>query len=553
MYKNKVANQLNWIAGTTLFLVTIIITPNTNLDPINLPKLWVLSIFGFSILAILMCDLKLLTRKINIPYLIAALALPFFMGISMLFSNSPLNTQFFGTYARNTGLLTYFSLACIFLGLAIGTNSSLKKPFLFAVIGAVATNIIYGLIQSLGLDWINWNSVYSPVFGTFGNPDFVSAFLGFTSAFGFTYLLLGENSIFVRMVSGTSILLSLMVIYNSKAVQGLVVMTLVAVSVLFFVLNSLINSYLIKLLYLVFVGFFSILAILGTLQIGPLTNLLYRSSITQRGDYWHAGLNMLWSNPLTGVGLDSFGDWYRYFRSPEAADRFNGTVVSNSAHNLLLDIASTAGLIACASYILMIALAVKSCWHIIKSDRYSDPLFVSVFSAWIGYLAQSLISINNLALAIWGWVLPGFLIAMERWHKEGSTDYKIKGMTKIENRKINLSLISGLIIGAIVGFFPFKADVNFRNALESGEVTKLYTAARIWPTDPTRYLYAAKIFESNNMNDKAEELVRLAVEENPRSFESWKFLYDSSPIPRDKKLEILNKLKKLDPNNKYIK
>ena len=173
-------------------------------------------------------------------------------------------------------------------------------------------------------------------------------------------------------------------------------------------------SKIIQILYLIFIGLTTVLIIAGSLQSGPLSNLIYRSSITQRGDYWHAGFRMVSQNPIFGVGLDSYGDWYRFFRSPEAADRFRGSVVSNSAHNVFIDIAATAGISALIGYLLLITFAFRASWKYILANNELDPFFIGVFAAWIGYLAQSIISINNIGLGIWGWVLPGVLISWSR-------------------------------------------------------------------------------------------------------------------------------------------
>jgi O-antigen ligase len=45
----------------------------------------------------------------------------------------------------------------------------------------------------------------------------------------------------------------------------------------------------------------AILAILGMLQKGPLVSLLYKDSVSVRGYYWRAGIEMFKDSPLTGV------------------------------------------------------------------------------------------------------------------------------------------------------------------------------------------------------------------------------------------------------------
>ena len=91
-------------------------------------------------------------------------------------------------------------------------------------------------------------------------------------------------------------------------------------------------------------------------------------------------------------------------------------------------------------------------------------------------------------------MLPGLLIAMDRWQSEDKPKIKVAKTTDFTG----MAMIGGLVIGGVIGFFPFNADANFRHALESGDGNKIYAAAIKWPTDMSRILYASKIFESNN-------------------------------------------------------
>jgi hypothetical protein len=171
---------------------------------------------------------------------------------------------------------------------------------------------------------------------------------------------------------------------------------------------------------------------------------------------------------------------------------------------------------------------------------------------------QSAISINNIALGIWGWVLPGIVISMERWRREPG---KIESVIKKQKKAIvkgatdfsGMGLIAGLILGGTIGFLPFNSDANFRHALESGDGNNIEPAAKRWPTDAARLNYAAQIFDQNKLPDKAVELARDTVKLNPRNFDGWNYLYNSPLVSGDEKSEILDRLKVLDPHNPDLK
>jgi O-antigen ligase len=70
--------------------------------------------------------------------------------------------------------------------------------------------------------------------------------------------------------------------------------------------------------YVIVVAIGGVFALLGALQIGPLTKYIYKTSVSLRGEYWQAGWNMGSDHPLTGVGFDTYGDWYRRVRDTQA-------------------------------------------------------------------------------------------------------------------------------------------------------------------------------------------------------------------------------------------
>jgi O-antigen ligase len=59
--------------------------------------------------------------------------------------------------------------------------------------------------------------------------------------------------------------------------------------------------------------------------------------VSLRGEYWQAAWNMGNKFPLNGVGMDSYGDWYRLLRDDQALINPGPTIVTNAAHNVVLD------------------------------------------------------------------------------------------------------------------------------------------------------------------------------------------------------------------------
>jgi O-antigen ligase len=100
-----------------------------------------------------------------------------------------------------------------------------------------------------------------------------------------------------------------------------------------------------------FVGF--IFLLLGIFNMGPASKYIYETSVQVRGFYWEAAVRIIHQHPLLGVGFDGYGDWFNRARSAEAF-KYNSGVVSDSAHNIPLDIGASGGITLLLAYLLSI-------------------------------------------------------------------------------------------------------------------------------------------------------------------------------------------------------
>jgi O-antigen ligase len=159
------------------------------------------------------------------------------------------------------------------------------------------------------------------------------------------------------------------------------------------------------------IGF--IFSILGMLQIGPLQELLYKNSVSVRGYYWRAGIKMLQENLWFGVGLDNYGSFFKQYREVGYPLKYGYSLTSTNAHNVFIQHFATGGLLVGISYLLLTIFifwrGIKSIKHFQGDERFVRSVF---FIAWLAFQGQSLISIDNIGISIWGWVLGGVVVAL---------------------------------------------------------------------------------------------------------------------------------------------
>jgi hypothetical protein len=390
------------------FTVAVIFAVNPSWqDPVNKPKQLILLLFGIWALLGFMKN-PVLPKFSQSKFLFIVLGLwGLWQSVAFIFTDNKI-VGAFGASGRNTGYLTYLALTLIFLRLSSFDFMSYRMEFTKVL---AATSIIfatYGLLQYNGIDFIRYHNPYNPIIATVGNPDFASALMGILFALTFGFLFQSALSNGIRITLFLTSIELVVVVMLSNALQG---PTIIAISATIILLNQIrrYGSYLTFGLGL-FAVFAGIAGLMGTLNEGPLRKYLYKASVTFRGDYWRAGFQMMKHNLVFGVGLDRYGEGFRRYRDSVQVARHGPDLVANASHNVVLQFGATGGLALMVLYIFFIFLI--GAMGAVKIVKGASPFFVAIYAAWICYVAQSIISIDQIALATLGWVLSSMVVSM---------------------------------------------------------------------------------------------------------------------------------------------
>jgi len=541
-------------------VITIFIMSGSVTDPVNASKLLILGIVACGTLGVVFrFNLRSLIRTNRFTFI--ALTLFVLMAIASTASSElPFVQNLYGLYGRNSGLYTYLFLAIATLGsLSITQNQNLQK-IIYGLGVAGLVNVVYSLWVITFGDFVGWVNPFGNILGTLGNPNFIGAFLGMffsvLMAYVFNHKLEIKVRVFLLAIAG----LTFFEIYDSRAIQGRVVAALGLAVVGFFFIRSKFTA-LITWGYTAVVIGLGALAGLGALQIGPLTGYIYKYSVSLRGQYWLAGWNTGESHPLLGVGMDGFGDWYRRSRDVHALSVPGVNTVVNAAHNVFLDMFAFGGWPLFISYIAIVVIGAISLVKVAVRSKAYDPIFTAIAVAWLGYQLQSVISINQIGLAIWGWVLTGALIAYERNTRNSNTSEveNPKNNGKKVQKKTQGSVVSsgliagvGMVVGAVIASPPLASDMKWRSAQlsQSAEQTEAVLAPSFMnPPHSLKYLTSIQSFESSNLPELAHKYAVEAVKFNPENFDLWKVFYLIQASTPEEKALALENMRRLDPLN----
>lgn len=541
---------------TTLFISTVF--PFDVTDPVNVTKLLIATIFGFALFGVILTyGLPEIWRSSRALFIILIL---FVLAMINAVANSdvPFNQNIYGVFGRQTGFLAYLSLAMFALAATLLRQKKSFEYLVYGLIFAGGVNVLYCAWVLVIGDFVGWNNPYGKILGLFGNPDFISAFLGMFISGAIAYVFTEKLAWWARIVLVLLSIGAFIEIVKSHAIQGIVVTFAGLTIVGFYLVRGFFKHWILTATYVLFATIAGAFALAGALQIGPLTKYVYKTSVSLRGQYWDAGINMGQARPWTGVGMDSYGNYFRLLRSEYTATTLPGPrVITNAAHNVVIDFFAYGGWPLLLSYLAIMVIGIISILRVTFRRRKYDGIFVALSATWVTYELQSIISINQVGLAIWGWVLVGALVAYEY-----VTRPAVEGVEKAKGKRSKELIFSpqlvggvGAVVGAILAFPPLSADASWKHGMVARDVQKVeqaLTPSYLNPRDSYRLAVAVQTFEASKLYDKAYAYAKIGIEYNPNYFDAWQTLYFATNATADERALAVKNMQRLDPHNPIL-
>jgi len=509
-------------------------------DPFNVPKQIVLLLSSAWIAGHVLSAIRYRRPEIIFKQYILFILISLFI-IGMLTASLSTDVKIvalLGETQRRNGFLTYLSLVVIFLFTVFAIKFSNVLKIFKSIILLNLLLGIYGLLQIFGKDPYEWNNPYNSMFSTLGNPNFASSLLAVFASMSFFSCFVKKLKTPWKITATVNIFISVFAIVQSESRQGILVFLL---SLIFFgvvlILNK--NRNLGKV-SLVSSLVLTIFAIFGMLQKGPLTPILYKDSISVRGYYWRAGIEMFRENPLFGIGVDRYGEYFKEYREFAYPLKYGFEITSNNAHNVFIQFFATSGAIVGLSYLLLVVYIVFIGAQAIRETSGAEQLIVlALLSSYIGFQAQSVISIDNIGISIWGWLLGGALVGLRFSNLAES-----KLVTKIESPMYKSKHNSIMIKNQVV-FNTFSTLTSILILIPA-----LYVSSVIYRSETSVAL--AKFYAYSTLENRSDLFLKYADQaisnrftDNLNKLKLAALMLDLGMS--DEGLQELNSLQKIDP------
>jgi hypothetical protein len=289
-----------------------------------------------------------------------------------------------------------------------------------------------------------------------------------------------------------------------------------------------------------------LVALAGMLNKGPLAAYLYKISVQSRGEMWRTAFNAANNNPFLGTGLDSFGDFSLLYRDQKTA---NGIAeFTDNAHNFFLQFAATGGYMLAFVYFAIIALSFYSFIKLQREKNSFDKNLAAVFSAWLCFQLQSIISPASISTLTWNFIICGSLIGLSAQTSttNESKFLKPKRLTKVFSYLLLLSSI-------LITYPLFNSDRLALKSIRTGDGNLAIVAAKSYPESVIRYSRIGTTLLTSGLYPQSLDVARSAVKFNPNAISAWILILVNESAPISERQKAKNEILRLDPFNKEVK
>jgi len=501
-------------------------------DPVNLPKMFVLVLFGAAVLGLALPGL-LNVHRLTSGYQKIALGLVGIFVIGLLISTIATDvkyTAFFGEYHRNNGAFSYFAMASLLGAGALVFNLKSSERFMKFFAGSGLLLTAYGFLQGAGKDPVGWVIIYNPYITTLGNPNFTSGFLGL-AAIAILYLLIDAKNIKFQAIYAVGLVCNLYILWQSGSIQGIFGFAIGATLIAIVKLWTLKKRYgQIGLLLAVVAGTPVALAILN---IGPLASKLYQGTLLNRFDYWSAALGMFRDHPIFGVGIDRFGEYYRQYA---VQNQYVQGQITDNAHSVYMQLLATGGLLLFLPYLFLVIFISFIGLKTLFKLQGKEKLKVSgLMGIWLGTVAVNIVTIDNLGVGVWFWITGGVIVSISIRNTEVTTDSEKKASPQTNKRAVKhsdnvfpISYVSSFMLSVMVLILLFpalgKSSTLFNLKSNAGSYnTQTYLAAldsesKNAQNDPQHLIQLANLALKQNAANEAFVMINQIIKVDSRSY-----------------------------------
>ncbi len=487
---------------------------------------------------------------------VAPVLLPIIYLTSGIINSQSIESLLFGGYGRNLGLLTFLSLTLIFI-LTSSQKIDVKKYIDTGFMLTLSLANIYGYIQFFDVDPIPWQNPYNAISLTLGNPNFAGALFGCLSVIAFSKAL-SSPSIFFKLIQLILFISSLFLSFQTNSLQSILLIIL-GVLVLIFVKSFKSQSLKGKIINrLTVLGVLTSISFVVSIFMFNFPRsfrerIFTEGSIGPRLDYWRTGIEIWKDNLFLGVGPDQFQRFAALYRNSNQVVRDGDFIIPDKAHNVFIDHFANGGIVAGILWIVFVLSIFHVIYRLMKIPNGNKDNLAVLVAIWTCYVAQSLISPDQLILVVIGFLTAGLLV--NRFFNEVKKDQSNLALTSMKNNLIKALTAVFLVFTFYYSVDALNADIKAKNVLDGKIVgtENLIEVINLWPNPKFTEELAIESLSSPSNCDFSIKVADRLLSIDDRSSQGWFIKAFCANAKKDfnSAVRYVNKSLEFDPLNPY--
>lgn len=379
------------------------------------------------------------------------------------FKSVDFNLSFWGDVERMLGFfpLVHFLVLYFIIITVMRSWEDWRDLFLiFCGVGLLVS--LHGIAQRLGIITSPWGP--GRIIATIGNAAYVGAYAIFNLFFLFILFFKTKNRLWRILLSASSFVILLALIFSGTrgAYLGF------GASVVFMLILSAILSKSKKVKMYSLISFLILIIAVAAIFFKANSDFVkhnsFLSRITQinlndatmqtRFISWRAAAKDFKNHPILGTGLGNYAIIFDKYFDPIFYNYTRSETYFDQAHNNLIDIASTTGLLGLFTYLSIFIAAFFYLIRGLRRGKIGQIDFILLFGLIVAYFIQNLVVFDALVTYIALMATLGYIHWLSR---NGENEEIIEEKNRsLENKEIYVFFIIGLTILTVMYQFNIK-------------------------------------------------------------------------------------------------
>lgn len=368
--------------------------------------------------------------------------------------------SFWGSYERQQGLLQLLYYVLFFL---LFVNFFDKSDVRKIIYWLCATGIFISLIaifqNYFGLFLSFWDTgvlVGRTAIGTIGQPNFLAGYLVMLIPFCVVFTFETKDWKKYLWITGSLLIIWAVLLTLSRGAIIGILFLLIFMGL--FYKRRLLLIPILSIAILILTNIFS-----GQLFIKE-NRLLSRlildgeslRSVESRLEIWPATLKMIGQRPLLGYGQEVFKESFAKFSPPKLLKLEDTHTKADRAHNELLDLASSIGILGLLSYLALLFYIIK-----LGIEKKNDLIIFACSSSLFVVFINNMFSFSTTTTHTLWWLIFGITVVSLADKNEMNVKFVKKSVGNLVSYGILILLILFSLLFTIIK--PIVADIHYKN------------------------------------------------------------------------------------------